>query len=93
LVLLLAADAPGSRRARANLGLALEATDRRNLPVDTVDVLRDPGAAIDFGILATPALLWASASEVRSVLYGDLSDRAAVERFLDGVSPHDEADA
>ena len=82
LVLLVAADAPRSRRARGHLATALEAADLGKVTVDEVDVLREPREALKLGVFATPALVWTNGASAQSVLYGDLSDDAALRRFL-----------
>ena len=82
LILFVAGDAPRSRRARANLAAALDAAGRERQPRE-IDVLADPGAALRFGMFATPALVRPDpAGGAPAVLYGDLSDRARLERFL-----------
>lgn len=83
LILFIAGDAPRSRRARANLAAALEQADRSAARLREIDVLREPVAAIDHGIFATPALVRPQDSGAPIVLYGDLSDTGSLSRFLD----------
>ena len=92
LVLLLAANAPRSRRARDNLASALQdtETDLASVNVEEVDVLREPLEALRLGIFATPALVWTRGTKAEAVLYGDLSDDAALRLFLAGRPDGDE---
>lgn len=82
LVLLVTADAPRSRRARSNLRAALSDAGLMHLPVAEVDLIADPSQAVAFRVFASPALVWAEGAETAGMLYGDLSDRAALVRFL-----------
>lgn len=82
LILFIAGDAPRSRRARTNLATALERADRSAVQLREVDVLHEPVAAIDHGIFATPALVRPHSSGTPIVLYGDLSDNDALNRFI-----------
>lgn len=82
LILFIAGDAPRSRRARANLAAAFQQAHRSAPRLREIDVLREPVAAIDHGIFATPALVRPQDSGAPSVLYGDLSDTDSLHRFL-----------
>jgi circadian clock protein KaiB len=82
LLLLVAGDAPRSRRARTNLAATLDAEGFADLDVEEVDVLRDPRQALNLGVFATPALVWTDGSSALSVLYGELSDRKALLDYL-----------
>lgn len=81
-MLLVAGDAPRSRRARTNLAATLDAEDVPRLDVEEVDVLREPRQALKLGVFATPALVWTDGDTALSVLYGELSNRQAVLDFL-----------
>lgn len=90
LILAIAGDAPRSRRARDNLkralaalGLAIEARE--------IDVMVEPEQGLAYGIFATPALLRLDGGGPPQVLYGDLSDEAHLQRFLDGLGDVDQA--
>lgn len=85
LILFVAGDAPRSRRARSNLEVALQAAGLDGHWPREIDVLSAPGEAIRFGMFATPALLRTDSFGQESVLYGDLSDDAALRRYLDGL--------
>ncbi|MEX2503154.1 MAG: hypothetical protein WD336_12320 [Trueperaceae bacterium] len=84
LVLLVTGDAPRSLRARSNLKQALKTMgDGAASHLDEIDLIREPATAIHYRVFATPALLWADDDAAVSVLYGDLSDDAALQRFLE----------
>lgn len=83
LILFVAGDSPRSRRARANLMPALAdagiAADRPR----EVDLLAKPQEAFRHGLFASPALVLTDAGGApQSILYGDLSDEPALQRFL-----------
>jgi circadian clock protein KaiB len=82
LLLLVAGDAPRSRRARANLAATLDTEGITDVAVEEVDVLREPRHALNLGVFATPALVWTDGSSALSVLYGELSDRKALLDYL-----------
>lgn len=82
VILFIAGDAPRSRRARANLASALEAAGLQGCWPREVDVLREPAAAIRYGMFATPALLRTGEDNAGTVLYGDLSNTAKLSGFI-----------
>lgn len=85
LLLFVAGDAPRSRRARANLQRVLTAMGA-NAPRGPreIDLLLEPLRALDYGVFATPALLHVPDGCPPSMaLYGDLSDEAALRRFIE----------
>ncbi|MBK5929619.1 hypothetical protein CCR82_03475 [Halochromatium salexigens] len=82
LKLFVTGDAPRSKRARANLAEALERIGLDPDAVPEIDLSADPVQTLTFGIFATPALLRTSEAGDTEVLYGDLSERRALERFL-----------
>jgi circadian clock protein KaiB len=81
LTLFVTGDAPRSRRARANLAEALE---QSGLAIETreIDLVDDPAQSLAHGIFATPALLRTSSGCEPEVMYGDLSEPKALQRFL-----------
>jgi circadian clock protein KaiB len=83
LMLFIAGDSPRSSRARAHLRRALEARGVDPGRIEIVDALREPQRVLEHRIFATPTLTAQPITE--SVLYGDLSDRDALDRFLDGI--------
>jgi circadian clock protein KaiB len=82
LVLLLTGASPRSTRAGANLREALGTIDSSAIRLTEIDLLSHPKTALDYGIFASPALLWDFEGRASAVLYGDLSDVAALHRFL-----------
>lgn len=82
LILFVTGDAPRTRRARSNLSSALARNGLDGWPRE-IDLLKDPGEAIAFGMFATPALLRADDMLDKAVLYGDLSDERALRQFLE----------
>lgn len=82
LKLFVTGDAPRSRRARANLAEALEQIGLDPAAVPEIDLTAEPAQTLVFGIFATPALLRTSDAGDAEILYGDLSERQALERFL-----------
>ena len=81
LVLFVTDDAPRSSRARHNLSAALRQAGLEGWPRE-IDLLKEPGQAIAFGMFATPALLRTGENGPKAVLYGDFSDVASLMRFL-----------
>lgn len=82
LILFVAGDSPRSSRARTNLQNSLESAGMGDTTVREIDLLREPEQAVAHGLLATPALLRAAEGDSRTILYGDLSDRDSLMRFL-----------
>ncbi|MFW5969680.1 MAG: circadian clock KaiB family protein [Halofilum sp. (in: g-proteobacteria)] len=82
LVLFVTGDSPRSRRARANLSRALERSGGDTVDVREIDLFADPTASARHAIFATPALMRVHGGEQTALLYGDLSDGTALERFL-----------
>ncbi len=82
LILLVTGDAPRSQRARANLAEALERIGLDPAATQEIDLTADPAQTLVYGIFATPALLRTSDTGEPEVLYGDLSEQRALERFL-----------
>lgn len=80
LELYVAGDTRNSRRAAENLSRYLQQIDR---PVDliVVDVLKDPKAAFQRSIFATPSLIVEAAGR-KSLIVGDLSEGEAMLRSL-----------
>lgn len=91
LTLFVAGDAPRSRRARANLAAALARLGLDPATTREIDLTADPAQTLAFGIFATPALLRTSTVGEPEVLYGDLSEGPALERFLVLHEPHFDA--
>lgn len=86
LALLVTGDAPRSNRARSHLQQALQDAGLPSSAVHEIDVLREPLVAIRFRVFATPALVSVRDDQATAVLYGDLSDPEAVQRFLRDVA-------
>lgn len=83
LMLFIAGDSPRSSRALKHLRQALEARGIDPGRVEVVDALHEPQRVLTHRIFATPTLTAAPPTE--NVLYGDLSDREALDRFLSGI--------
>jgi|AntRauTorcE11898_2_1112593.scaffolds.fasta_scaffold00528_12 circadian clock protein KaiB len=90
LVLFITGDSPRSLRARANLAKALKRAGSDAETVRAIDLLADPAAIGRHSIFATPALIRMHGGEQHAVLYGDLSDAAALDRFLAQHADHAE---
>ena len=76
--------AGGARRQVAAIDTIRRACAERfgaNFRVRVIDVQRDPAAAERENILATPTLVMRSAGGARRLI-GDLSNEAAIERWL-----------
>jgi len=82
LRLFVTGDAPRSQRARANLAEALEQIGLDASSVREIDLTADPAQTLVFRIFATPALLRTNDAGDAEILYGDLSERRALDRFL-----------
>ena len=82
ITLFFTGDAPRSRRARANLADALSALGLEAQNVSEVDLLKQPQAALDHGIFATPALMVDHGEGEPSIMYGDLSERDRLHQFV-----------
>jgi circadian clock protein KaiB len=82
LLLFVAGDAPRTRVAVENLGLALTEFRDRNFRLEIVDVFDDAGRAIADRVLVTPTLL-APGSSRR--LVGDLSEKGQLRYFLSAL--------
>ncbi|MFP4061232.1 MAG: hypothetical protein ACOC26_02395 [Halochromatium sp.] len=82
LTLFVTGDAPRSQRARANLAEALAQAGLDAEATREIDLTADPAQTLVYGIFATPALLRMSETGEAEVLYGDLSERRVLERFL-----------
>tara|TARA_R110002110_G_scaffold43803_1_gene135635 strand:- start:42316 stop:42633 length:318 start_codon:yes stop_codon:yes gene_type:complete len=84
LMLFLAGDSPGSRRARSNLANVLGDYDLDDSAVTVINVLSEPAMAVDMSVFATPALVYGS-NAPESSLYGDFSDTETLRRFMDDI--------
>lgn len=82
-------DAPRSRRARANLADALNALGVEAHRVREVDLLKQPQAALDHGIFATPALMLDHGDRDPSIMYGDLSEKDRLHQFVGQIFQFD----
>lgn len=85
LILFVTADSPRSRRARVNLARALQQAGLEAGAPREINLLEEPGKAVEHGIFATPALLDTVNPDNPAVIYGDLSDEAGLQRFLAGL--------
>lgn len=85
LILFVADDSPRSSRARTNLKNALESAGMGDTTAREIDLLQGPEQAVAHGLFATPALLRAAEGGSRAILYGDLSDRDSLMRFLEDL--------
>ncbi|MEQ6918184.1 hypothetical protein [Halomonas aquatica] len=84
LILFVTDGAPRSGRARDNLSAALIQKGLDGWPRE-IDLLKEPGQALAFGMFATPALLRIGADGPKAVLYGDFSDTGSLMRFLEAL--------
>lgn len=82
LILFVTGDSPRSRRARANLENALKDCPADPGLQEEVDVLKEPEKLVEYGIFATPALLYIQSDSGTTCLYGDLSDKLKLREFL-----------
>lgn len=85
LTLFVAGDAPRSRRARENLGAALESLGRESITPLEVDLLEHPEQSISHSVFATPALLRTGSDGEINIIYGDLSDERKLLDFLRSI--------
>jgi len=85
LILFTTGDAPRSRRARLHLKRAMEAHGAPQIPVDEIDLLKNPAQTAEYGIYASPALMSVWDHDSRSVIYGDLSEEDKLHEFLAGL--------
>lgn len=81
LTVFLAGDAPSSRQAMTNLTGVLDSLDIPPERLQVVDVLTDPGAALEAGALVTPSLQIKRGERARWFL-GDLTDQRDLMAFL-----------
>lgn len=88
LILFVTGDAPRSQRARANLSKAFGDLALSDDEMREIDLIQEPRKTVEFGIFATPALMRVDKDGNREVLYGDLSEDGAVQRFLSGFKAH-----
>lgn len=79
-VLFVAATAPSALRAMHNLEQCMRANGLASEALEIVDVLREPARALEWRVLATPALIRRAVPEER--LYGDLPEAGVLARFL-----------
>lgn len=88
LKLYVSGETPASRRAVGNLRRICAEVLHGNCDTQVIDILRDPQAAEDEKILATPTLIRLAPEPVRR-LVGDLSDWMTVLRGLDLTAEQD----
>ncbi len=86
LILFVTGDSPRSLRARANLATALEEIASARITVRQIDLLAETEGISEYGIFATPALIQHRENGERAVLYGDLSSKPELQRFLANLS-------
>lgn len=86
LILFVTGDSPRSLRARANLANAVEQIASDRITVRHIDLLEDTEGITEYGIFATPALIHVRESGAPAVLYGDLSNKSELQRFLANLS-------
>jgi len=82
LILFVTGDSPRSQRARTNLARALSHLGMEEKAWREINLLENPGKAIEYGIFATPALMDASDPDNQEVIYGDLSNESELMRYL-----------
>jgi len=87
LMLFVTGASPRSSRARHHLQQALQERGLDETVVEIVDALREPRRVLSHRVFATPTLTTCPPTE--SALYGDLSNRTTLDRFLDGVLHQD----
>jgi len=81
LVLFVAGDSPRSQRARLNLDGYLKQADI-DVSTNEIDVIEKPAKALEYGIFATPALMYTDVPDRREIIYGDLSDTRTLQNFM-----------
>lgn len=90
LILAVFGESPRSRRARENIGRALNERGIDPRTIKTVDMMTEPERAADLRTVAAPQLVVGDIHSDRSMC-GDLSDRERLDRWLDEVlDPGDE---
>ena len=86
LKLYIMGETPNSQRAMDNLNDILEKESKDLYTLEVIDVLKNPQAASEDKILATPTLIKVSSVPARRII-GDLSDR---EKVMSGLGLADE---
>jgi len=81
LRLYVAAESPNTRRALTNLREICAASGQADVELTVVDVLREPGRALQDGVLVAPTLVKLGPGPARKIV-GDLSDRDLVLSIL-----------
>lgn len=81
LRLYVAGSAPNSARAEANLRALLRDADVGDYDLEVVDCIRDPGRALNDGVIVTPVLLKLAPDPAASIV-GSLSDPERVALAL-----------
>ncbi len=81
LVLFVAGDSPRSQRARLNLDSYLKQLEI-DVNTNEIDVIKDPSKALEYGIFATPALMYTEDPDNSEIIYGDLSDTHRLQSFM-----------
>jgi len=82
LILVVYGDSPQSTRARENITAALDARGIDPRTLETIDVMANPQWARELQTAAAPQLIIGDVRSNRS-MYGDLSDRERLDRWLD----------
>ncbi|MFW5750424.1 MAG: circadian clock KaiB family protein [Planctomycetota bacterium] len=82
LRLYVAGDATHSRLARERLQALCAAHPERAYRIEIVDVLREPEHALEHGVFITPALEIRGPGGPEAMIYGNLSDSAALSPFF-----------
>lgn len=91
LTLVMFGDSLRSARARDNVRQALAARGLDPQKLETVDVMADPERALELQTVAAPQLILGGLSSKHS-LYGDLSDRERLDRWLEDMLGPDHDD-
>lgn len=81
-ILFVTGESPRSRRARNHLARALQDYPNLQKKFETVDVLLTPAKLLEYGVFATPALMYQPGNGEPNFLYGDLSDPEKLRALL-----------
>lgn len=88
LTLVMFGDSPRSVRAHETVRQALAARGLDPQRLETIDVMAEPERALELQTAAAPQLILGGLSSNHS-LYGDLSDRERLDRWLDDMLDRD----
>ena len=81
-ILFVTGDSPRSRRARNHLLSALQDHPHLEDKLEIYDVLLSPKKLVEYGVFATPALIYKPVKGEPSFIYGDLSNSSKLQELL-----------